>query len=137
MRSAIRSIVFLLVVVFLLPACSTVNRGHRHESPPREVHRSQPGPPDHAPAHGYRRKHSSDNVEMVYDAPSGVYIVAGHADHFFSGDRYYRTSGENWEISPGIGGPWKVTNESSIPQGLKSKKPKKSKQKNKGRNNTE
>ena len=127
MRIIFRPIVFLLAVAFVLPACSTVNTHH-----PSTVHQPNTGPPDHAPAHGYRKKHGHDNVELVWDSGMGVYVVVGHDGHFFSNDVYYRVAGENWEVSGGIEGPWKVTSDKKVPKGLKKHKHKGKKDKGKG-----
>ena len=127
MRSTQLSIAFLLAVAFMMPGCSTVNTNH-----PRTVHDTHPGPPAHAPAHGYRRKHQNDNVEMVWDSRKGVYVVIGHSGHYFSNDLYYRVGGEHWEISSGINGPWRVTDYSKIPPGLQKQKKGKGHGKGKG-----
>ena len=49
-----------------------------------------PGPPSHAPAHGYRHKHAHHGVELVFDSAFGVYGVVGMSDHFFHAGHFYR-----------------------------------------------
>ena len=125
-------IIFLLAVAFMLPACETVST-----HPRRTVHPPQHGPPAHAPAHGYRKKHGHDNVELVWDSGTGVYVVVGYEGHYFSQDVYYRVAGEHWEFSVGIEGPWKLSHDSKVPPGLKIKKHKSNqgKGKHKGKGN--
>lgn len=122
------SIIFLFVAIFVFPGCATVNTHH-----PDTVHAPQQGPPAHAPAHGYRKKHRHDNVELVWDSGKGVYVVIAHEGHFFSKDVYYRIAGDHWEVSGGINGPWKVTNSGNVPPGLRKHHHGKSKGKGKGK----
>ena len=126
MRFLKSSRIFLLSVILVIPACASVNT-----HPPETVHRPNQGPPAHAPAHGYRKKHQHDNVELVWDSGKGVYAVIGYDGHFFSKDLYYRIIGDHWEVSSGIKGPWRVTNSKHIPPGLKKHKHGKSKGKGK------
>lgn len=76
-----------------------------------------PGPPAHAPAHGYRRRHPS-GVDLVYDRSLGVYVVLGYSQTYFS-DRFYRLRGSTWQASQGPGGPWQTVSPRSIPPGLR------------------
>ena len=78
------------------------------------------GPPAHAPAHGYRRKHI-DGVELVFDSSMGLYVVVGHSDHYYHDGYFYRLSGGLWEISLKLDGGWKFASENSLPPGLKIK----------------
>ncbi|PCJ63802.1 MAG: hypothetical protein COA73_05070 [Candidatus Hydrogenedentota bacterium] len=97
------------------------------------VHRSS-GPPDHAPAHGYRKKHHNDDVELVFDSGLGVYKAVGFENTFYSGDYYYRDAGHRWETGSGIHGPWHEMKTKKLPHGLKNKhKEKKKHKKKKGR----
>ena len=77
------------------------------------------GPPPHAPAHGYRRKHQG--VELVYDSGPGVYVVVGFPGHYYLGGRYYRLRATQWEMSVNIGGRWKAVSVESLPPGLRGK----------------
>ena len=78
------------------------------------------GPPAHAPAHGYRRKHMS-GLELVFDSGLGVYVVVGHSDHYYHDGYFYRLQGGLWEMSLSLDGHWKVAPEKSLPAGLKIK----------------
>ena len=46
--------VVLACATLMLASCSSVGSGN--------------GPPQHAPAHGYRHKHRAKGVELVYDS---------------------------------------------------------------------
>ena len=78
------------------------------------------GPPAHAPAHGYRRKHV-DGMELVFDTGRGVYVVVGLSDHYYHDGHFYRLSGGIWEMSPKPDGHWKVVSDNSLPIGLQVK----------------
>lgn len=78
------------------------------------------GPPAHAPAYGYHRKHI-DGVELVFDSSMGLYVVVGHSDHYYHDGYFYRLSGGLWEISLKLDGGWKFASENSLPPGLKIK----------------
>jgi hypothetical protein len=91
---------------------------------------SHPGPPPHAPAHGYRHKHS-DGAVLVYKSDVGVYVVSGHADIYFHKDRYYRLRDGNWKTSVHIGGPWHEVAVKKLPAGLQKKSNKSNKGKDK------
>jgi len=78
------------------------------------------GPPAHAPAHGYRRKHMS-GVELVFDSSVGIYVVVGHPDHYYDNGYFYRLEGGLWEMSLSLDGHWKIASEKSLPAGLRVK----------------
>ena len=78
----------------------------------------------HAPAHGHRHKHhdtSGTKVTLQFDTDLGVYVVLGHRDHYWSGDRYFRWSGEHWEVSTALAGGWTVVVRGSLPHRLAAK----------------
>lgn len=77
------------------------------------------GPPPHAPAHGYR--HKQHGVELVYDSGRGVYVVVELPHHFYCKGRYFRLSGDRWEVGVQINGPWEAISEQSLPPGLRGK----------------
>ena len=85
---------------------------------------SKHGPPPHAPAHGYRARH--ENCDLVYDSGIGVYTVVGHRGCYYRDSRYYRRSGNSWQISNTIRGPWRTTTISSVPNGLVAEREKSS-----------
>lgn len=89
-------------------------------STPVVVEKNVPGPPPHAPAHGYRHKHP-DGVILVYDAGLAVYVVSGHAGVYFSGGYYYRVHRDVWESTKHFHGNWRKTSSKSVPPGLQEK----------------
>ena len=84
----------------------TVSKGH--------------GPPAHAPAHGYRRKHVA-GMELVFDSGRGVYVVVGLSDHYYHDGYFYRLRGGLWEMSLKHDGNWKAASQNSLPMGLQVK----------------
>ena len=94
-----------------------------HESPaPPPVVSKRTGPPDHAPAHGYRRKHAQDDVAMVFDSGLGVYVVVDTPDCWWADSRYYRWRDGGWTIGAHISGPWVAVALDDVPTGLRSYK---------------
>ena len=83
------------------------------------------GPPDHAPAHGYRKKHQVGNANVVleYSASLGLYIVVNQDDCYYNAGQFYRLSSGAWEWSVRIEGPWKaVDDRNDLPPGLRKNK---------------
>ena len=135
----------------LLPACASMDAyggaGVSVGSGPSPVVHSGPrpvvhsgGPPDHAPAHGYRKKHHHHDVVMMYDSGLGVYVVAGHDGLYFHGDYFYRMDGGgSWRVSLNLNGPWQPSGGHGVPPGLhkhgKSKGKSHGRGKGKGRGN--
>jgi hypothetical protein len=107
----------LAAAAFFATGC--VAHHHYPSGPPVVVH--EPGPPPHAPAHGYRHKHHRDGVDLVFDTSLGVYVVVGHIDHWFSDDHYYRVRDGRWFIASHFDGPWAVVQVDRLPTGLKVK----------------
>ena len=64
------------------------------------------GPPPHAPAHGYRRKHHGH--DLVFDTDLGVYIVMGLPGLYFIDGLYYRVSSDGWHYSVRPDGDWHI-----------------------------
>jgi phage baseplate assembly protein gpV len=87
---------------------------------PVVVESKAPGPPPHAPAHGYRHKHP-DGVVLVYDSGLGLYAVSGHADVYFYEGTYYRAHHGVWESTKHFNGNWQKTSSKSLPAGLQEK----------------
>ena len=106
-------IVTFAFIVLMTASCST----HSVYSKPTVT---KSGPPAHAPAYGYHRKHVA-GMELVYDSSLGLYVVVGMTDHYYHDGYFFRIHGGLWEMSkkPDIG--WKVVSESSLPQGLRGK----------------
>jgi hypothetical protein len=80
----------------------------------------QPGPPPHAPAHGYRRKHPS-GAELRFEASLGVYVVVGQTEVYFHDGWFIRIRSGAWQVSAALEGPWKPRDVASIPAGLRAK----------------
>ncbi len=78
------------------------------------------GPPPHAPAHGYRRKHPGGPV-LVYDSGIGVYVVSGSPGIYWYGDRFYRYYGGVWQVGVAVNGPWHGAEHRHLPPGLAKK----------------
>jgi len=89
-------------------------RAHEHVA----VHR--PGPPSHAPAHGYRHKHRT-GVEIRFDSHLGVYIVEGRTDIYFHDGWFIRIRSGVWQVSASLDGQWKDRSSDWVPPGLRSK----------------
>jgi hypothetical protein len=106
-----------LVIVVTLGGCQGVFLAPRPSEP---VVVRQPGPPSHAPAHGYRRKHQS-GAELRFDASLGVYIVIGHTGIYFHDGWFIRMHSDTWQVSATLGGPWKPRAAEWVPPGLRSK----------------
>ena len=84
------------------------------------VEKQRQGPPDHAPAHGYRKKHPGDRVALVYDSKLQVYVVSNHSGCYYSAGQYFRVGARTWEWSVDIAGPWRtVKSMSDVPPGLR------------------
>lgn len=110
-------ITILICVSLILASCAL-----HHPSPSSHSsdNKLSYGPPPHAPAHGYRRKHQH-GIELVYNSGLGVYVIVGFPNHYYCEDHYFRLSGDQWEISPHIKGPWILASDEVLPYGLKVK----------------
>jgi hypothetical protein len=62
----------------------------------------------------------------VFDSRIGVYIVVGHPNHYYDGKRYYRLSGQSWQVSVRLDGAWVTIASQEVPARLRGK-PKKHK----------
>ncbi len=113
------------IIVIMTASCS------RYEVYRRPTISKRTGPPAHAPAHGYRRKHAA-GVDLVYDSGLGLYIVVGLSDHYYHDGYFYRLRGDLWEMSLRHDGGWKVVSGNSLPAGLKVKVKANSNEKDKG-----
>ncbi len=106
-----------LVIVVTVGGCQGVVLAP-YPSGPVVVH--QPGPPSHAPAHGYRHKHQS-GAEFRFDSHLGVYIVLGHTELYFHDGWFVRIRGDGWQVSASLDGPWESKSAEWVPPGLRSK----------------
>ena len=134
MKSKILSVVILVCMSLMLVSCRSFSigtRGTRSEGiyGRKVVHR--PGPPPHAPAHGYRRKYQG--VELVYDSGRGIYVVIDLPNHYYFKGHYYRLGEIEWEVGVGLEGPWKVISYDELPKGLRMDKKGKGKAKGKSK----
>lgn len=79
------------------------------------------GPPAHAPAHGYRKKHG--NHDMSYDSGLGVYVVLGAPSIYWWDNFYWRLRDGIWVQASVFDGPWLVVENSyqKVPPGLAKK----------------
>ena len=118
MKFKILSVIVVICVLLMLVSCRSfsfsIGSGRHYE------HNRKPGPPPHAPAHGYRQKH--EGVELVYDSEMGIYIVVDLPDCYYFKNRYYRFGENQWEIGVSLKGPWKFVSRYDLPKGLQVKK---------------
>jgi hypothetical protein len=114
-------IVVLLTAGIALLGCSrtVVYRG---DSPGTTitVKTNKPGPPPHAPAHGYRHKHAT-GVVLVYDSSIGVYVVSGYKNVYYYNSYFYRRHKSKWQWSHGVDGPWLTSYGKNLPRNLQEK----------------
>jgi hypothetical protein len=94
---------------------------HRHKEVAPPEHAGSHGPPPHAPAHGHRRKHQRDNVELVFDTEIGVWLVVGHRHHYHDGQQYFRWADGRWMVSLQLDRGWAVIASRSVPPRLVAK----------------
>ncbi|MCM2284472.1 MAG: hypothetical protein NDI81_06805 [Desulfobacula sp.] len=124
--------VILLTGFFFLSGCMMMypgDRGREEPRPGKNYHK--PGPPPHAPAHGYRHKHP-DGHELEYDSGLGVYIVVRNPDTYFDNNLYIRMySDGRWFVSASLDRGWRPASEDEIPYKLKKHKDKSKHKKNK------
>jgi hypothetical protein len=114
-RARTSGLAILAAAAFFAAGC--IMHHHHPPGPPVVVH--APGPPPHAPAHGHRHKHPRDRVELVFESKLGVYVVVGHADHWYCDDHYYRAARGAWYVATRFEGPWKLVEVAHLPAGLR------------------
>ena len=113
-KTAISIVVTSAVILLMTASCSRYSVCHGPA-----VSKGN-GPPAHAPAHGYRRKHVH-GMELVFDSGLGVYVVVGLSDHYYHDGYFYRLRGGIWEMSLKPDGHWKIVSDTSLPIGLQIK----------------
>jgi hypothetical protein len=129
-----RIMVAVIVTTAALSAACTRAVVYKESSPKPVIVEEKGGPPPHAPAHGYRHKHSDDNVVLVYDTGLDVYVVSGHRDCYYSAGQYFRFVDGSWEWSVSISSGWKIVADyHDVPSSLCAKHGK-GKGKGKGKN---
>lgn len=109
--------VVLACAALMVASCSSVGICHTSSE---KIGRGN-GPPPHAPAHGYRHKHKTKGVELVYDSGCGVYVVIGLPDHYYYDGHFFRIRGAQWEVSLNTADGWEPVYGESIPPGLRTK----------------
>ena len=114
-----RTLPLVAVAALLLSGCVVV---HHEDKRPAPVVVQKPGPPPHAPAHGYRKKHKQDGVELVFDSRIGVYVVVGRDDCWWKDDSYYRWRDGVWFTAVHVSGPWRVIEVNVVPDPLRAHK---------------
>ena len=128
---------FKLVLVisfglFFLAGCNTVGVGIQIPGVP--VHQAKyhkPGPPPHAPAHGYRHKNRHGH-NLEYRSGLGAYVVVNVPETYFDNNLYIRMSTDGrWMVSASLGQGWRLAVNNEVPYKLKEYKKKKKKSKKK------
>jgi hypothetical protein len=122
-----KQIAQLLLIAVVAASCIAVFGCSRtvvyKEAPPPPPEKTakvkHPGPPPHAPAHGYRHKHP-DGVVLVYSSAMGVYVASGYAEVYYHKDWYYRMHKGKWQESRHVEGPWRKCSVKKVPPGLQS-----------------
>jgi hypothetical protein len=120
-----------VAVVAMVCAVSACKSRVRYASTGTTVSGKAPGPPPHAPAHGYRHKQANGAV-LVYESKLGLYVVSGRNNYYYNNKSYYRSTSSGWQVAVKLDGPWKSVSTKKIPRGLQ-KNPGKNKGKNKGK----
>lgn len=109
--------------LFFLSGCNTMGVGVQGPSaPPREKSYHKPGPPPHAPAHGYRHK-NPDGYELEYDSRIDAYVVVNIPETYFGNNWYIRLSTDGrWLVSATLEGGWRVAFGNEVPYKLREYK---------------
>lgn len=102
-----------------------------HDSGPAPGYGRRPGPPPHAPAHGYRHRHPS-GFDMIFDSGLGVYTVVGYPYYFYGG-HFYRRHNSVWQRSAKPRGQWRSADHGRVPSKLWKKYDKKPRRRGRGR----
>ena len=120
-----RALFCILAATALLGAGCFV---HHHQGAPghevRAARHAGHGPPAHAPAHGYRKKHPVDRVELVFDVEVGVYAVVGRSGVYWDGDRYIEWRDGHWRVSARLDRGWASISYEGVPRALRARHPK-------------
>ncbi len=118
------------ICLFFLSGCNTLRVGI--QGPGSGSYKGtyhKPGPPPHAPAHGYRHKHYEGH-EFEYDSKIGAYIVLNVPETYFGNNLYVRLSTYgDWMVSTTLEGGWRVAVSNEVPYRLKEYKGKNKKSK--------
>lgn len=128
-----KGLLIALVVCLGVGSGCALHHHHRRASAPAPRIVAKNGPPPHAPAHGYRYKHTQHGVDLVFDSGIGLYIVVGHTGVYSDGTRYYRLSGDAWQVSLHPRSDWAGMATKDLPRGLRVQAKGKAKVKRRGR----
>ena len=120
MKFRILSVVILVCMALMLVSCRSFSIGTRSERGSERRYERKPGPPPHAPAHGYRRKYRG--AELVYDSSRGIYVVIDFPNHYYFKGHYYRLGEAQWEVGVNLEGPWGFISYGELPKGLRIEK---------------
>ena len=90
------------------------------------------GPPAHAPAHGYRKKHQ-DGTNLVYDSGLGLYGVVDFPGVYHFDNKYFRYLDGRWQVRVALRDAWVSATTRDVPASLKKKHPGKGKAKGKNK----
>lgn len=101
----------------LLAACNVRRPPLLVPPPPPGLRPVHAGPPRHAPAHGYRRRHVS-GVSLEFNAPLGVYAVVGLPGVYFSDGVFLRITNGVWYRSDNPRRGWRYAEGYGVPPGL-------------------
>jgi hypothetical protein len=109
------------ISILFLSGCGTTGvsiQGQGYDRHGTQYHR--PGPPPHAPAHGYRHK-NPDGYNLVYDSRKGAYIVVNVPYTYYGNNFYLRLSSDgSWLVSTRLDGRWRLAVHGEVPNRLKS-----------------
>jgi len=114
--SRVRALGLALVMVAVVPQVNAfdldigIKIGDSHSEPVKSSPKKN-GPPDHAPAHGYRAKHN-----YYYYPDSHVYFDTGRSVYFYLSDGA-------WKVSASLPGSLKVSLGSRVSIEMDSDKP--------------
>ena len=110
----------ILLVCLLAVAGSACVHVHDHARRPAAVVVKAPGPPPHAPAHGYRHKQHTQNgaVELVFDSKLSLYVVVGWPGYYFHSGSFYRQIDGRWHVSARLHSGWVTAAPKKLPPGL-------------------
>ena len=123
LERATKQVLALVVSGILFAGCSTFEFNPGNSAYPPVAKDRNNGTPAHVPAHGYRHKHPTHDVNLMYDANLGVYSVVEHDEVYFHDGLYFHWSDETWYVSATLTN-WRRANASVVPPGLKADKDK-------------
>ena len=103
------------ILAVAVSGCIYVKPPHRHPARPVKVVVVEKAK-NEPPRHGHHRRHKG--VEIVFDAPLGVYVVIGHPRHYFHGSRFYRLTHAGWQVSVRLDRGWVKVRSHDLPKGL-------------------